>query len=174
MKAVTSYLLLKAASYDVPAALRWLSGSLSGVQMENIGPLLVVIPLAVVSLVLGRRLKMLELGDSAATMLGVRVNATRIALIVCTVMMVAFGTAVTGPIACVTFLAGPIAVRMLGESSSASVPAGLVGIVLILAADLVGQNLLGTRFPVGVITGILGTPYLLYLLVHMNKKGTMQ
>lgn len=35
-----------------------------------------------------------------------------------------------------------------------------------------GQYVLGTRFPVGVVTGILGTPYLLYLLVSMNKKGS--
>lgn len=35
-----------------------------------------------------------------------------------------------------------------------------------------GQYVLGTRFPVGVVTGILGTPYLLCLLVSMNKKGS--
>lgn len=172
-KALTSYLLLKAAAYDVPAALRWLSGSLNGVALGDVGLLVLVLPLAAVVVCLGRRLRILELGDETATMLGVRPNVTRAALIVCSVVMIALGTAVTGPIACVTFLAGPIATRLLGQKGSASVPAGLVGVILVLAADVIGQNFLGTRFPVGVVTGILGTPYLLYLLISMNKKGSM-
>lgn len=172
-KAVTNYLLLKGAEYDVPAALRWLSGSLSGTSLADAVPLLLTLPLALVVVCLGRQLRVLELGDEAAVMLGVRPGLVRGALIVCAVVMVALGTAATGPIACVTFLAGPIASRMLGQQGSAAVPAGLVGVVLVLAADIVGQNFLGTRFPVGVVTGILGTPYLLYLLVAMNKKGSM-
>ncbi|MBR3216626.1 MAG: iron chelate uptake ABC transporter family permease subunit, partial [Exiguobacterium sp.] len=39
------------------------------------------------------------------------------------------------------------------------------------AADLVGQFAFTARYPVGVITGIIGAPYLLYLLIRMNQKG---
>lgn len=172
-KALVSYMLLQAAEYDVPAALRWLSGSLNGVQLEDDMALLAIIPLALVVIGLSRQLRALELGDATAVMLGTRPNFVRAALIVCTVAMIALGTSVTGPIACVTFLSGPIATRLVGQSSSATIPAGLVGVILVLAADVIGQNFLGTRFPVGVVTGILGTPYLLYLLVRMNKKGSM-
>ncbi|MFV0395425.1 MAG: iron chelate uptake ABC transporter family permease subunit, partial [Coprobacillaceae bacterium] len=49
--------------------------------------------------------------------------------------------------------------------------AGLVGAILVLGADLIGQFAFGTRFPVGVITGILGAPYLLLLLIRMNRSG---
>ena len=45
------------------------------------------------------------------------------------------------------------------------------GAVLVLAADLCGQYAFPARYPVGVITGILGAPYLLFLLLRMNKKG---
>ena len=40
-----------------------------------------------------------------------------------------------------------------------------------LTADLVGQNLLGTRMPVGVVTGVLGAPYLVYLVVRTHRTG---
>jgi iron complex transport system permease protein len=50
-------------------------------------------------------------------------------------------------------------------------PAGLVGAVLVLGADLIGQLAFNTRFPVGVITGILGAPYLIILLIRMNQTG---
>ena len=34
LKAVISYLLLKATQHDVPGAMRWLSGSLNGMTMK--------------------------------------------------------------------------------------------------------------------------------------------
>lgn len=173
MRAIISFLLLKGAEYDVPMALRWLSGSLNGTTMDEVGGLAIVIPLAVVAVILGRQLRVLELGDTPAIMLGARPGLVRGGLVLCTVAMIACTTTVTGPIACVTLLAGPIATRLVGQSSLSTVPAGLVGMALVLASDLVGQYVLGTRFPVGVVTGLLGTPYLLWLLVRMNKKGTL-
>jgi iron complex transport system permease protein len=38
-------------------------------------------------------------------------------------------------------------------------------------ADLCGQFALSTRYPVGVVTGVLGAPYLIYLLVRTNRAG---
>ena len=51
------------------------------------------------------------------------------------------------------------------------VPAALVGALLTLVADFAGQHAFGTRLPVGVVTGILGAPYLLYLIVRINRVG---
>jgi iron complex transport system permease protein len=41
----------------------------------------------------------------------------------------------------------------------------------VLVADLVGQFAFDTRYPVGVITGVLGAPYLIYLLIRTNRSG---
>lgn len=172
MKAVISYLLLKASQFDVAVALRWLSGSLNGIQLKQLPVLFyAVLILGIVIVFSGRQLKILELGEQIAIVLGVRTNVIRVVLVVSTVCMIAIATAVTGPIACVTFLAGPIAVKLVGEGNTGSIPSGLVGVILVLVADLVGQFMLDTRFPVGVITGILGAPYLIYLLIHMNRGG---
>ena len=59
----------------------------------------------------------------------------------------------------------------MGPHGSPLVPAALVGAVLVLAADLVGQFAFGSRYPVGVITGVLGAPYLLYLIARTNRPG---
>ena len=40
-----------------------------------------------------------------------------------------------------------------------------------LVADLVGQFAFDHRYPVGVITGVLGAPYLIYLLIRTNRSG---
>ena len=85
----------------------------------------------------------------------------------------AVAAATTGPIAFVAFLAGPIARRLAGAGFAGAVPAGLVGVVLVLAADLAGQFVFAVRYPVGVITGLLGAPYLIYLLIRMSRKGEL-
>ena len=66
---------------------------------------------------------------------------------------------------------GPIAARIVGPGASLLLPAGLVGALLVLVADLLGQFAFGTRYPVGVVTGVLGAPYLIYLLIRTNRSG---
>lgn len=172
MRALIAYLLMKAVTHDLGAVLRWMSGSLNGVQLHQVKLLFYfTLPIFGLFLFFVKDLSILELGDELATSLGLKVNQRRMILIFCSVILVSFGTAVTGPIACVTFLAGPIASRLVGERSKAVFHAGLVGIILVLGADIVGQFLLETRFPVGIMTGILGAPYLIYLLLKLNQKG---
>jgi iron complex transport system permease protein len=174
LDSVISYLLLVGAQQDIPAALRWLSGSLNGAQMHELPPLmLTVFIFSPILILLGRHLSLLELGEQSATSLGVNTDKTRIALIVSAVALVALATATTGPIAFVAFLSGPIAKRLVGVGFSNLIPAGLVGVNLVLAADLIGQFAFVTRFPVGIITGILGAPYLIFLLIRMNRRGDL-
>ena len=71
----------------------------------------------------------------------------------------------------VAFLSGPIAARLVGPGGSLMVPAAMAGALLVLLADLAGQFAFDARYPVGVITGVLGAPYLVYLLVRTNRTG---
>ncbi|MRX71253.1 iron chelate uptake ABC transporter family permease subunit [Bacillus lacus] len=174
LNAVISYLLLIGRQNDIPAAMRWLSGSLNGAKLDDLYPLmLTVLIFAPILILFGKQLDMLELGEQAATSLGVDTNRTRLVLIISSVLMIALATAATGPIAFVAFLSGPIAKRLAGAGFSGIIPAGLVGIILVLASDLLGQFAFTVRYPAGVITGILGAPYLIYLLISMNRKGDL-
>ena len=174
LDAVISFLILKSAQQDIPVAIRWLSGSLNGSKMDALPPLIImVVVFTPIMLLLGKHLSMLELGEQMATSLGVATDKIRIILIVSSVFLIAIATSTTGPIAFVSFLAGPIANRLVGVSASNILPAGLVGANLVLFADLIGQFAFEYRFPVGVITGLLGAPYLIYLLIRMNRKGEL-
>lgn len=174
LNAFISYLLLIGQQHDIPAAMRWLTGSLNGIKMENLYPLVITVFIfAPIVIALGKKLDVLELGEQAATSLGVNTDKTRLILIISSVLIIALATATTGPIAFVAFLSGPIAKRLVGVGFSNIIPAGLVGIILVLASDLIGQFAFVARYPVGVITGILGAPYLIYLLIRMNLKGDL-
>ncbi|MGO4255308.1 FecCD family ABC transporter permease [Marmoricola sp. RAF53] len=172
LHSVISYLLLRAAQWDLQTAMRWLTGSINGATWDEVVPLALAVAV-LVPLLLGRsrHLGAMQIGDDTATVLGVRVERTRPVIILTAVALIAFATAAAGPIAFVAFLAGPIAARLVGQGGSLLVPAALVGALLVLGADLIGQWAFDTRYPVGVITGALGAPYLLYLLVRSNSTG---
>lgn len=174
LNAFISYLMLIAKTHDLPTALRWLSGSLNGAKLESLWPLIVIVLVCTpIFIYFSSHLEMLELGEEAATSLGVSTNQVRVALLVSAVLIIALATATTGPIAFISFLAGPIARRLVGAGFSALIPAGLIGAILVLAADLIGQFAFDVRYPVGVITGIIGAPYLIYLLIKLNRKGSI-
>jgi iron complex transport system permease protein len=172
LDSVISYVLMRAAVWDIQTAMRWLTGSLNNATWQEVTPLLVAM-LAAVPVLLGqsRSLTLMQQGEDSASALGVRVERTRLVAIVAAVTLVAFATAAAGPIAFVAFLAGPIAARIVGGGTSLMVPAALVGALLVLTADLVGQYAFENRYPVGVITGVLGAPYLVYLLIRTNRSG---
>jgi iron complex transport system permease protein len=173
MNAVTSFLLTRADVRVAQDALIWLSGSLNGRTWSQVRPLavaaVVLVPLA---LLLGRALSGLQLGDDVAKGLGLPIERSRLALLLVGVCLAGTATAAAGPIAYVAFMSGPIAARLIGGGRPVLLPAGLFGSALVLAADFIGQHLLGsTPFPVGVVTGIIGAPYLLWLLATANRTG---
>lgn len=172
LESVIAYILSQAPAWSLQEAIRWLTGSVNGAQLGQAAPLLLA--LAVFGgLLLSRTrdLEALRLGDDMAAALGVGVSRTRVMVIIAAVGTIASATAVTGPIAFVAFLSGPIAARIVGNNGSILVPAALVGAVLVLAGDYAGQFLLPSRYPVGVVTGALGAPYLIFLIVRVNRTG---
>ncbi|MCK8779719.1 iron ABC transporter permease [Rhizobium sp. NTR19] len=167
-----AYVLSQAPSWTLQEAMRWLTGSVNGAQLSQVLPLVVMLALCG-GLLLSRAkdLEALRLGDDTAAALGVKVIETRIIVVMAAVGMIATATAVTGPIAFVAFLSGPIAARIVRNSGSLLIPSALVGAILVLAGDYVGQFVLPSRYPVGVVTGALGAPYLIYLIVRVNRSG---
>lgn len=172
LNALINWELTRAAQWDLQEAMRWLTGSLNGASWNQVVPVLcALVLLAPLLLAQTKSLATTRLGDDTAEALGVRVTRTRLVVTVTAVGLIAFATAAAGPIAFVAFLSGPIAARIVGPGSSPVIPAALVGALLVLVADLVGQFAVGTRYPVGVITGVLGAPYLIYLIIRTNRTG---
>ncbi|MHC6222620.1 FecCD family ABC transporter permease [Arthrobacter sp. MMS24-S77] len=172
--AAVNFLMTRADIRTASEALIWLNGSLNSANWERVGVLLASLVVLVPALAfLAGPLRMLELGDDAAAGLGIRVNAVRFGLVITAVALAAVATAAAGPVAFVAFLAGPIARRVVGRPS---LPASaFTGALIVLAADYFAYNvaplvLAGTVLPVGVITGALGAPFLLWLLVTSNRK----
>ncbi|KNC18477.1 enterobactin ABC transporter permease [Arthrobacter sp. RIT-PI-e] len=171
LHALVSFLITRTDLRTASQAVLWLNGSLNSSTWDRVTVLVaaLVVLLPAIAL-LARTLHGLELGDDAAAGLGLRVEASRLGLLSTAVALAAFATAAAGPVASVAFLSGPIARRILGRPSL--MLAGWVGAVIVLGADFVASNLVpGTSLPVGVVTGALGAPFLLWLLATANRSG---
>jgi iron complex transport system permease protein len=161
---VVQYLFTRADEWDAQLVLQWLTGSLNRVDWPTIR-LLTVLLLALLPVLvwLARSSRIAELGEDAAAGLGVTSQRSDLLLLVA-VLLVALGVAAAGPIAFVAFLSGPIS-RALNAGRTTLGGAALVGAIIVVAADYVAAYLVpDVNYPVGVVTGAFGAPFLLWLL----------
>ncbi|MFE5027188.1 FecCD family ABC transporter permease [Streptomyces sp. NPDC056656] len=173
MTAVNGYLLTKADIVDAARATVWMTGSLDGRDWKQVWPLLALCAVLVpVVLTYARPLHMLEMGDDVANALGVRVERTRLVLLVAAVLLTAAATAAAGPVGFVALTAPQLA-RRLTRSPGPNIAASMcMGAALLVAADWISQRAFGAgQLPVGVVTGVVGGVYLLWLLVSERKAG---
>ncbi|MFD7095814.1 FecCD family ABC transporter permease [Streptomyces xanthophaeus] len=171
--AVNSYLITRATFQEALEAQSWLIGSLGNrlwTHANAIGlALAVLLPPA---FLLSRRLSMVEMGDTTAGALGVDVTRTRTALLVISVALAAFATAVTGPIWFIALAAPQVVRRLTRSSGPALLPSALMGAFLLLLSDLVVQRAFAPALlPVGTATGAIGGLYLIWLLITESRKS---
>jgi iron complex transport system permease protein len=174
LQALIQYLLTQAQLNTASDVMHWLTGSLSSSNWDS--ALLLLVPLGIIAVFLLplvlRQLKMLELGEDTAAALGLNVGWARALLVFVAVAMGALPIAVTGPLAFVAFLAGPISAA-LSRGPINILLAALTGATLVIVANFFAANLFADlSLPVGVITGAFGAPFLIWILVRTNSTGS--
>lgn len=171
---VNGYLLTRAQITDAARAVLWMTGSLDGRGWDDALPLLLAmgVLLPVVLIGCARALHLLEMGDDAAFALGVPVERIRLTVLAAAVLLVSFGAAAAGPVAFVALTAPQLARRMTKSPGPNLLPTLCVGAALLVTADLAAQRVFPDRqLPVGVVTGVLGGGYLVWLLATERRAG---
>lgn len=172
--AVVQYLLTRSTIWDAAAANVWITGSLNGRGWDDVLPLALALAVLVpAALALGRVLNVLQFGDETARGLGVRVPLAQGTVVVVAVALAAFAVSAAGPIQFVALVVPQIAVRLTGGSRPPLIASGLLGALLLVASDLTSRTVLTEAFPVGVVTAVVGAPYLLWLLVRGRRRSTL-
>ena len=154
------------------SAAMWGAGSLNGLGLDRLLIaallLLVLIP---ASLLLARPMAQLEMGDDAASALGISAERTRVLLKVLGVALIATVTATAGPIGFVALVAPQLARRLTRAAGVALLPSAAMGALLLVAADYLAQRAFApTQLPVGVVTISLGGMYFAWLLVAEARR----
>jgi iron complex transport system permease protein len=173
-QAVVRYLLTHTEIEQAATANVWITGSLNGRGWDQALPLaLALVVLLPASVALSRVLGALQFGEETARALGVRVPLAQAVTVVVAVALAAFAVSAAGPIQFVALVVPQIAVRLTGGSRPPLLVSGLLGALLVVASDLVARTVLSAAFPVGVVTAVVGAPYLLWLLVRGRRLTTL-
>ncbi|MER5880147.1 MULTISPECIES: iron ABC transporter permease [unclassified Streptomyces] len=163
----------------------WGSGSLAQLNIDAaMRALPLVSVVSCVALALSRRLDVMNLGDDAASTLGVPIRTTRVTTVLCAVLLTSTAVTLAGPISFVG-LGAPVLARLIAARVGALrrhlylVPAaGLLGALLILLADATLRAVQGAdgaaSIPTGVPTGLLGSVVIVVLALRLRDTGRLQ
>ncbi|GGA06102.1 iron ABC transporter permease [Paenibacillus marchantiophytorum] len=147
---------------------KWLAGNIWGTDWPFVWAILpwlvILIPF---TLYKANRLNLLGLGEPVAVGLGVSVEKERIILLLTAVALAASAVSVTGGITFIGLMAPHIAKALVGPRNQLFIPiAILLGGWLLLLADTIGRNIIGTDgIPAGIMVALIGAPYFMYLLL---------
>lgn len=174
LSALTSFLIFASGSAEgARSVMFWLLGSLSlsqwGAPLAALG--IVVAVTAVLLTLWGRRLDALAIGDETAHVLGVSPTRFRTQLLVLVSLCIGFVVAASGSIGFVGLVVPHLARRLVGAAHAWSIPAAaLIGAIFLLWADLLSRMLLQPReLPIGIVTAMVGAPFLLYLIRRLHS-----
>lgn len=160
--------ILKYTASD--AALReivfWLMGGFYYATWNDVSLLMpIIIPSFLIMWALGWKLNILSMGDDEARALGVNPEKYKLVLITLATLVTSLAVSTVGIIAWVGLMMPHATRMMLGPDNRYVIPAAaMLGGSYLLVCDTLARTLTSAEIPVGIITSILGAPYLFYLL----------
>ncbi|MCL4327482.1 MAG: iron ABC transporter permease [Candidatus Thermoplasmatota archaeon] len=152
----------------------WLLGSLQGISWKEDT---VVVPLVILSsLVLfsmSRELNALQMGEDHAKSVGVNVERTKALAIIISTISVSAVVSISGLIGFVGLIFPHVSRLIFGGSNRNVIPASafLGATFLILSNDLAHSIVYGEVIPIGIITGIIGVPFFMLLMMKISNRG---
>ncbi|TQL46622.1 iron complex transport system permease protein [Homoserinimonas aerilata] len=171
---LTAYLIARAQITAAATAAQWLVGSLSGISWASVWPVLVTLVIIVpVALTQSTRLDISQMGDEMSRGLGVPVQRHRVIVIVCAVLLTAAAVSAAGPIEFVAFVAPQIALRLASTGRPPLLASALMGAVIVTGGDALARGVLPGEVPVGIITAVIGAPYLIWLLTRRRERENL-
>ena len=160
----------------VQTAVAWLTGSLTGTGWDEVR--IAILP-AILSCAIAiggaRQLNVLLLGERTARSLGMRVERTRFLLSVVAILAASAAIAVAGIVSFFGLVVPHIVRNTVGGDYRRLILGCLfAGPALMVVADVGARLALsGTQLPVGVVTGLVGGPYFLYLMRKQQSMGEL-
>ncbi|WP_292365559.1 MULTISPECIES: FecCD family ABC transporter permease [unclassified Methanoculleus] len=170
--AVTSLLQYVGSAEQLQAVVFWMFGSVDKSTWPKLGIVALVLACTIPYLLYRAwDLNALAEGDEVAASLGVPVERSMTALMMIASLITAVIICFTGTIGFIGLVAPHITRMAVGGDFRTLLPAsGLVGALLLLAADSIARSVLAPQvLPVGIVTAFLGVPFFIYLFMHRRN-----
>ncbi|MBS3954056.1 MAG: iron ABC transporter permease [Methylomicrobium sp.] len=171
---VTGLLVYLANDEQLRSLTFWSMGSLGGVTWPVLlsGLPFFLLPLIMLPM-LSRALNALLLGEAEAGHLGFPVETIKTVVIILVALGVGVSVALSGIIGFIGLVTPHVLRLWLGPDHRILVPgSALLGATLLLSADLLARSVAApAEIPIGIITGLLGSPFFLWLLLRLKLMG---
>lgn len=174
----TSLLSLVQYSADVdselPSIIYWLMGSLSGIEIRDVGRAFLPIAISVGLLFMMRwKLNVLSLSDEEAEALGLNVRLYRILVIISSTVISATAVSMCGMIGWVGLITPHIGRMIVGTDNERLIPISIIiGGIYLLVIDNFCRLLYSTEIPLSVLTALVGAPVFGLLLKKTGGNWT--
>ena len=145
----------------------WLMGSVENITWKSLIPVAI---LCIVSMVIigmyARELDTIQLGEEYAKSVGVNVESLKLVALVLVTLSVSAAVSISGLIGFVGLITPHISRLIYGGSNRKVIPASAIfgAIFLVAAYDIARLIILPRVVPIGIVTGIIGVPFFIYLL----------
>ena len=150
----------------------WTMGSFATVTIPELLPVLpsIIIPLGII-LLMRYRLNVLSLGDNEARSLGVNLQRTRGIFILCSTLISASCVCLAGTIGWVGLIIPHTSRMLVGSDNQKMLPVSMLfGAVFMLIIDIFCRTITTSELRIGILTGLLGTPFFIFILYEQNRK----
>lgn len=177
LSALISVMVMLAEDYaETLSILQWLIGGLAGRGWRHV--YVIALPILISILLIyrySRDLNLFLLGEETAQGLGTNVPRTRFILLALTALIAGVAVSMVGPIGFVGLVVPHVLRLVIGPDYRILLPASaLGGAVFLTLADTLARVIIASQeIPVGVITGVIGGPFFLYLLWQYRSRSRL-
>ena len=150
----------------------WLLGSIG---LMTTPELIITIPIMTIAMILTfmyyRELNALQMGDEYARSVGVNVNFSKGAFLMLTAISVSAAVSISGLIGFVGLIIPHISRLLFGGSNKFVIPSSaIIGATFLLICNDIARNIAKPEIlPIGIVTGLLGVPIFIILMMKISK-----
>ncbi|WP_188891105.1 FecCD family ABC transporter permease [Paenibacillus radicis (ex Gao et al. 2016)] len=165
-------LMVSMSNGVVNQILFWLMGSLA---LKSWGHVYILLPFLLIGLpllfVYANPLNLLVLGERHASHLGIRVERTKLIVLIGSTLLTAAAVSVSGVIGFVGLVIPHLIRLIVGPDYRLLIPLSAIGGgIFVLWADTLARMALSPReIPLGVVTALIGAPFFAYLLYRSKR-----
>ena len=150
----------------------WTMGSFSYVSFENIIPsLMIIIPSLIVLILISWWIDVMSMGEKQAKLLGTNVKLIKTIVIICSTLLASSSVSLVGTVGWVSLIIPHLTRLLFGYSNKIVIPvSALIGSIFMLAVDTLTRIIGPIEMPVSIMTGIIGVPFFIWLLIKRKEK----
>jgi len=151
----------------------WQLGSIAKVTFDSLSKIAPVILIAAIILISLRwRINILSLGDNEAHSLGVNLRVERGLAVLCATLLTASSVCISGTIGWIGLIMPHLARMLVGNNNVRCLPvATIISAGFLLIIDTLARTISVGEIPLGILTGLIGTPFFTWMLIKQRMEN---